>query len=275
MGSVLDRRVAIITGAASGFGEATARRFHQEGARVVLADINEEGAKSVAESLGENALGIGADVSQAAQVSAVVDAAVQAFGGLDIMVNNAGLIHGKYSVEDLPEEEFDRIVNVNLRGPFLGIKYAVPALRKSSHAVILNTASVGALVPRALTSMYSATKAAIMMLTRSAAIDLGPHIRVNAVCPLTSPTGLLAAGAASVGATYDDFVVRLENDAKHAVPLGRLVRPDEVAAALTFLASDEAAFITGVSLPIDGGRSAGDPSGKVLVASLDQDPGDQ
>lgn len=270
MGSVLDGRVAIVTGAASGFGAATARRFVEEGAKVLLADVNEEGAKSVAESLGEHARGIGVDVSNAPQVAAMVDAAVQAFGGLDILVNNAGLIHAKYSVEDVPLEEFDRVVNVNLRGPFLGIKYAVPALRESAHAVILNTASVGALVPRALTSIYSATKAAIMMLTRSAAIDLGPQIRVNAVCPLTSPTGLLAPGAASLGLPYDDFVARLENDARQSVPLGRLLRPDEVAAALTFLASDEAAFITGVSLPIDGGRSAGDPSGKAVVLAGDR-----
>lgn len=270
MSGVLDGRIAVITGAASGFGAATARRFHAEGASVVVADLDAEGAKRVAESLGGNALGLGVDVSKSDQVAAMIDTATSAFGGLDILVNNAGIIHAKGSIETLEETDFDRIVNVNLRGPYLGIKHAVPALRRSSHAVILNTASVGALVPRLHTSIYSATKAGIISLTRSAALDLAPDIRVNAVCPLASATPFLAGGAGGGGATYDAYVARMQENAERDVPMGRLVRPEEVAAAFVFLASDDAAFITGVALPIDGGRSAGDTVGRVGVNTADQ-----
>ena len=262
MSGGLDGRIAIVTGAASGFGAATAKRFQAEGVRVVVADIDAEGAKAVAESLGGDAIGIGVDVTQSDQVEAMVTAAVDTFGGLDILVNNAGIIHTKGSIETLAETEFDRIVNVNLRGAFLGIKYATPVLRRSEHAVILNTASVGALVPRLHTSIYSATKAAIISLTRSAALDLAPQIRVNAVCPLASPTPFLAGGAGGGGEIYDAYVARMQADARRNVPMARLVRPEEVAAAFVFLASDDAAFITGVALPIDGGRSAGDSIGR-------------
>lgn len=265
MAGVLEDRTAIVTGAASGFGEATARRFHAEGARVIVADLDEKGAGRVADSLGEGALGIGVDVSKSAEVAEMVDLAVATFGGLDILVNNAGIIHAKASIETIEEPEFDRIMNVNLRGAYLGIKHAVPVLRQSEHAVILNTSSVGALVPRMFTSIYSATKSAILTLTRSAALDLAPDIRVNAVCPLASPTPFLAGSAGGGGAIYDEYVARMKEDAKHNVPMRRLVRPEEVAAAFTFLASDEAAFITGIALPVDGGRSAGDTSGRVGV----------
>lgn len=258
MTGVLDGRVCVVTGAASGFGEATARRFHAEGARVVVADLDADGARRVATSLGADALAIAVDVRHSEQVAAMVAAAADTFGGLDVLVNNAGIIHAKDSIESLAEDDFDRIVDVNLRGAFLGIKHAVPVLRRSRHAVILNTASVGALIPRRHTSIYSATKAAVISLTRSAALDLAPQIRVNALCPLASPTPFLAGGAGGGGATYDAYVERMRSDAQRTVPLGRLVRPEEVAAAFTFLASDEAAFITGVALPIDGGRSAGD-----------------
>lgn len=269
MTGVLEGRIAIVTGAASGFGQATARRFHAEGAKVVLADIDAQGAKIVADSLGDNTLAIGVDVSKSIEVAGMVEAATQTFGGLDILVNNAGIIHAKGSIETLSESDFDRIVNVNLRGPFLGIKHAVPALRCSRNAVILNTASVGALVPRMFTAIYSATKSGILTLTKSAALDLAPTIRVNAVCPLASPTPFLAGGAGGGGAVYDAYVARMEEDAHHNVPMGRLVRPDEVAAAFTFLASDEAGFITGIALPIDGGRSAGDTAGRVGVSAAD------
>ncbi|MDQ7905556.1 SDR family oxidoreductase [Phytohabitans sp. ZYX-F-186] len=258
MTGVLSGRIAVVTGAASGFGAATALRFHAEGARVVVADRDGDGVKRVAEALGGDALGMTVDVSRTEDVARMVEAAVDTFGGLDILVNNAGIIHAKGSIETLAEAEFDRIVDVNLRGTFLGIKHAVPVLRRSRHAVILNTASVGALVPRINTSIYSATKAGIISLTRSAALDLAPAIRVNAVCPLASATPFLAGGAGGGGAVYDAYVAGMTSDARHSVPLGRLVRPEEVAAAFTFLASDDAAFITGVALPIDGGRSAGD-----------------
>jgi len=233
---------------------------------VVVADINAEAAKGVAASIGEGAIAVGVDVTVAAQVAGTVDVAVEEFGGLDIMVNNAGVIHAKMSVETIPEEEFDRIVSINLRGTFLGIKYATPALRRSGGGVILNTASVGAIMPRMHTAAYSATKAAIITLTRSAAMDLAPQIRVNAVCPAASPTQFLVGSAGGDGAVYDAYVASMAVNAQQSIPLGRLAEPADVAAAFAFLASDDAAFITGIALTVDGGRSAGDSTGRVGVA---------
>jgi 3-oxoacyl-[acyl-carrier protein] reductase len=262
----LEGRTAVVTGAASGFGEATARRLHAEGANVLVADINAEGAKTVAESIGAGAIATGVDITVGAQVADAIALAVEEFGGLDIMVNNAGVIHAKMSVETIPDEEFDRIVDINLRGTFLGIKHATPALRKRGGGVILNTASIGAIMPRMFTAAYSATKAGIITLTRSAAIDLAPQIRVNAVCPAASPTQFLKGSAGGGGAVYEAYVASMQSNAHQSIPLGRLAEPNDVAAAFAFLASDDAAFITGIALPVDGGRSAGDTAGRVGVA---------
>lgn len=265
MSGKLEGRVTIITGAASGFGEAAARRFQVEGARVVVADIDLSGATRVAESIGNGALAASVDVSDSEQVAALVALAEDEFGGLDVMVNNAGVIHAKMSIEDIPEAEFDRMVNINLRGTFLGIKHATPALRRRGRGVILNTASIGAVLPRMYTSAYSATKSGIIMLTRSASMDLAPEIRVNAVCPAASPTQFLQGSAGGSGAAYDAYVANMQANAHQSIPLGRLADPDDVGAAMVFLASDDAAFITGIALPIDGGRSAGDYVGRVGV----------
>lgn len=257
-------RVVLVTGAASGFGEATARRFHAEGAAVVVADVDEDNAKRVAAALGTDALAVGVDVRVDARVRAMVAATTAAFGRLDVLVNNAGIIHAKAPLEEIDDATFDRVVDVNLRGVVHGFRHGVPALRASGGGVVLNTASVGALLPRRHTALYSATKAGILSLTRTAAMDLAPEIRVNAVCPLAAATPFLA-GSAGDRAALPEYVARIRQDAERSVPLGRLATPDDVAAAFAFLASDDAAFITGVALPVDGGRTAGDTTGRVGV----------
>jgi 3-oxoacyl-[acyl-carrier protein] reductase len=277
-------RVVLVTGAASGFGEATVRRFHAEGAAVVVADVDEGGAKRVVDSLESRSLAVAVDVRVDAQVRALMAAAVSAFGRLDVLVNNAGIIHAKAPLEEIDDETFDRVVDVNLRGVVHGFRHGVPALRASGGGVILNTASVGALLPRRNTAVYSATKAAILSLTRTAAMDLAPNIRVNAVCPLAADTPFLAgsvgaaagagtsarhgggaSGGGASGGAVADYVARIRQDAERSVPLGRLATPADVAAAFAFLASDDASFITGVALPVDGGRTAGDTVGRVGV----------
>jgi 3-oxoacyl-[acyl-carrier protein] reductase len=259
-----DGRVVLVTGAASGFGEATVRRFHAEGAAVVVADVDEGGAKRVADSLESRSLAVAVDVRVDAQVRALMAATVSAFGRLDVLVNNAGIIHAKAPLEEIDDETFDRVVDVNLRGVMHGFRHGVPAMRASGGGVILNTASVGALLPRRNTALYSATKAGILSLTRTAAMDLAPDIRVNAVCPLAADTPFLA-GSVGTGGAVGEYVARIRQDAERSVPLGRLATPADIAAAFAFLASDDASFITGVALPVDGGRTAGDTVGRVGV----------
>lgn len=261
----LSGRTAIVTGAASGFGAATARRFHAEGAKVVLADLDEAGAAAIASELGGDALAVRVDVTRSDDVAALMTTAVSAFGGLDIMVNNAGIIHAKGPIEEIDLETFDRIMAVNLRGVFLGIKHSVPHLRRSEHGVILNTASVGALRPRRQTSVYSASKLAVISLTQSAALELAPRIRVNAVCPVAADTPFLAGSAGGSGDILDRYRAQMAADAVNSVPMGRLATPEDVAAVYTFLASDDAAFLTGLAIPVDGGRSAGDATGAVGI----------
>lgn len=266
IGRRLEGRVAIVTGAASGFGAATARRFHAEGSRVVVADRDVEGAARVAAELGDGAIAVGVDVSNDDDVALMVAQAVSAFGGLDIMVNNAGIIHAKTPIEEIDVDMFDRVVAVNVRGTFLGIKHAAAHLRRSGRGVILNTASVGALRPRKQTSVYSATKSAIISLTQSAALELAPEIRVNAVCPLAADTPFLAGGAGGTGEVLDRYRAQIAADAVNSVPMARLATPEDVAGVFAFLASDDAAFLTGLAIPIDGGRTAGDSTGTVGIA---------
>ncbi len=247
-------KVAIVTGAASGFGEAIAKSFATEGASVVIADVNEEDGKRVVsqiEEAGVRALFIRTDVSRARDVRAMIEAAIGTFGGLDILVNNAGFSHRAMPMWDLPEEEFDRVFATNTKGVYLGVKYAVPALRARGGGVIVNTASIGAVAPRPGVTAYNATKGAVVTMTRGLAVELAPFkIRVNAVNPVASETGFVR-GAMGV----DTFPEGVRKSLIAGIPLGRLTEPGDVAAAVLFLASDEAAFLTGVCLDVDGGRS--------------------
>lgn len=246
----LKDKVAVITGGASGFGEAMARRFVAEGAKVMVADMNAAGAKAVADSIGDAARSIGADVTKAAEADAMIAATVDAFGKLDILVNNAGAPQYINNFEDVTEDEIDLIFNVNVKSWLLTSRAAIPHLAANGGGSIINTASVAGLRPRAGAAWYNASKAAACSLTLTMAAELAAkNIRVNALCPVAAETPLF------------EGVVGEITDAKRerftaTIPLGRLAVPDDVASAAVYLASDEATFMTGVLLPIDGGRTA-------------------
>ena len=250
----LKDKVALITGAASGIGRAAALRFAMEGARVVVADIQDAMGEDTATTIraaGGDATFVHADVSRAADAEAMVEAAVARFSRLDILFNNAGV--GKHiPFEALTEAEWDRIVDINLRGVFLGCRYGVPALRRAGGGVILNTASQSGLQGHPNNQAYCAAKAGVINFTRSLAKDLARHnIRVNAICPGGTDTPILR-GYIPAGES-PDYVARM---LAPRTPFGRLARPEEIAAAALFLVSDDASFISGVALPVDGAASA-------------------
>jgi len=247
-------RIAVVTGAASGFGAAIARCFAAEGARIVAADVDDARGKQLAAGIcdsGGAALFVAVDVSRADQVKAMIAAAVGEYGGLDILVNNAGFSHRMMPLWELPEEDYDRVFAVNTKGVYLGAKYAVPVLRERGGGVIVNIASIGAVAPRPGVTAYNATKGAVVTMTRGLAMEVAPYrIRVNAVNPVASETGFFK-GALGVDALPDP----IRKGLIQGIPLGRLAEPLDVATAVLFLASEDAAFLTGVCLDVDGGRS--------------------
>jgi 3-oxoacyl-[acyl-carrier protein] reductase len=244
----LANKVAIVTGAASGFGKAIAETFAREGAKVVVADINGQGARGVAQGIGAPAIHVAADVSKRADVEAMVGEAVNAFGGLDIMVNNAGTTHRNQPMLDVTEAEFDRIFAVNVKSVYLAALACVPEMEKRGGGVIINTASTAGVRPRPGLTWYNSSKGAVITMTKSMAAELAPKkIRVCAINPVAGETALLAE---FLGADTP------ENRAKFiaSIPLGRLSLPADVANAALFLASPESSMITGVALEVDGGR---------------------
>ncbi|MCP4327639.1 MAG: glucose 1-dehydrogenase [Alphaproteobacteria bacterium] len=248
----LSGKAAIVTGAASGFGAGIARRFAAEGAAVVVADLNESGARAVADDIangGGRAVACAADVAKDGDVRAMVDTAVDAFGGLDILVNNAGIPQKNGPMLDVDEATFDRIFAVNVKSIYLSALHAVPLLRARGGGVIVNTASTAGIRPRPGLVWYNGSKGAVVSLTKAMAIELaGDKIRVNALCPVAGDTPMLA-----------DFMGG-DTPEKRAqfiatIPLGRFSTPDDLANAALFLASDEAVFLTGVAMEVDGGRT--------------------
>jgi 3-oxoacyl-[acyl-carrier protein] reductase len=246
----LDGTIAIVTGAGSGFGEAIARRFAAEGARVVVADLRSDAAERVADEIGQAAISVTADVGSAADVSTVVSETVRRFGAPNILVNNAGTTHRNQPLLETDEASFDRVFRVNVKSIYHFMHAAVPVMRDAGGGVILNVGSTAGIRPRPGLTWYNASKGAVNLMSRSLAVELAPwNIRVNALCPVAGETPLLEAllGVPDTPENRAKFIA--------SVPLGRLCRPSDVAAAALYLASDEAEFITGVEFPIDGGRT--------------------
>ena len=248
----LQDRIAIVTGAGSGFGEGIAKHFASLGAKIIVADIVLESAKRVAAEIQESggqAAPIYVDVTQDAAVAGMVKFALDTFGKLDILVNNAGTTHKNQPMLNVDEKTFDRVYAVNVKSIYLGARHAVPVFRSQGYGVIINIASTAGHRPRPGLTWYNGSKGAAIILTKSMAVELAPDkIRVNAINPVMGETGLLS-----------EFLPGEDNEASRqkiisTIPLGRLSRPIDIAKACAFLASDEADFITGVCLEVDGGR---------------------
>jgi NAD(P)-dependent dehydrogenase (short-subunit alcohol dehydrogenase family) len=246
----LEGKRTLVTGGAQGLGQAVATLFAERGARVAIADINGEAADGAAAEIGGEAIGVRCDVTDPAQVRAAIEQTVQAFGGLDVLVNNAGIEIGKPLVE-ISDEEFKLLFDINVTGVFYGIKYGTPALAES-RGCIINMSSVAGLAGVPLLGAYCASKAAVLRLTQTAAIELrDAGIRVNAICPSFIKTEmvdrLVAPFEAATGANFDDLAAQAQ---------GRLGTPQEVAETAAFLASDDASFITGSQYVLDNALTA-------------------
>jgi 3-oxoacyl-[acyl-carrier protein] reductase len=245
----LQGKVALVTGAASGFGEGIAREYAAQGARVAVADLNLEGARRVAAEVGGIALG--GDVSRAADVAALVEGTVGAFGGLDVVVNNAGWTYRNQPSIEVEEEAFDRVFATNVKSVFLMAKAAYPALVARGGGSFITISSTAGLRPRPGLTWYNGTKGAVNVFTQSLAQEwAGQNIRVNAICPVMGVTGLTTSfmGTEDTPENRQRFLA--------TIPIGRLSTPADIANACVWLAEDSSSFVTGVLLPVDGGRTA-------------------
>jgi NAD(P)-dependent dehydrogenase (short-subunit alcohol dehydrogenase family) len=268
----LDGKRAVITGAASGIGEATARLFIAEGATVVLADTDELRGKRIAGELGDRARFVTTDVSAEADVDHAVATSVEAFGGLDVMFNNAGVPGSTGGVEEIEVETWDRTIAVHLRGVFLGIRAAARIMRPQGHGSIINTSSVAASRANMAGHDYSAAKAAITHLTETTANELGEGgVRVNAVCPGAIATSIFGRAAGLDGEEAQRTVDFMATVLSEAAPIRRVGRPADIAETVLWLASDASGFVTGQAIAVDGGlltgslrRNAPMASGEVL-----------
>jgi NAD(P)-dependent dehydrogenase (short-subunit alcohol dehydrogenase family) len=254
----LDGKVAIITGGASGIGAASVRCFASEGARVVIADVQDERGARLSDELDGQAVYIHTDVSQESHVEQLIARTVEQFGRLDCMFNNAGIPGPDYAVAETPMDEFDRAMNVLLRGVFLGIKYAAPVLAEQKSGSIISTASVAGLRTGSGGHVYSAAKAAVIHLTRSVAMELGEQgVRVNCICPGGIATPIFGKAMGLSPEAADDTVRAMQLILSAAQPIQRAGLPEDVAQAALWLASDDASFVNGHALVVDGGLIGG------------------
>jgi NAD(P)-dependent dehydrogenase (short-subunit alcohol dehydrogenase family) len=253
----LEHKIAVITGGASGIGEAAVRKFVEEGARVVIADVQEEKGKQLAQALGEGAFFQKTDVSKEADIQNLVQATVQRFGYFDCWYNNAGFGFATKSITDTPTEEFDIQVGVLLRGTFLGIKHAAAVMKRQKSGTIVNTSSVAGIAGGYSSQAYSAAKAGVISLTQSAALELGESgIRVNCVCPGNIVTPIFVRG---IPFTEEEERRSLETvaEALSHNPLKRAGTPEDVANLALWLASDDSSFVNGQAIVVDGGMTSG------------------
>ncbi|MDE0590313.1 SDR family oxidoreductase [Halocynthiibacter sp. C4] len=244
----LNGKTAIVTGGASGFGAGIARKFIAEGARVMIVDINGDAAKEMAQELGDAAVSFEANMAKAADVEALAKAVIAEFGALDILVNNAGITHLPMAMEEVSEEEFDRVLAVNAKSVFLTAKYIVPHMKEQGQGAILNVASTAGVSPRPRLSWYNASKGWMITATKAMAVELAPlGVRVNAINPVAGETPLLKS---FMGEDTPEVRAKFLS----TIPLGRFSTPEDMGAAAAFLCSDEASMITGVAMEVDGGR---------------------
>jgi 3-oxoacyl-[acyl-carrier protein] reductase len=245
-------KVAVVTGGGSGFGEGIARRFAEEGAKVVVNDVNHQAGDKVARDIkeaGGTAMFVKADVAVSAEVKAMVEKTLSSYGRLDCMVNNAGVTHKNRPMLEVDEAEFDRIFAVNVKAIYLAALHVVPVMRAQGGGNIITTASTAGLRPRPGLTWYNGSKGAAITLTKSMAAELAKdNIRVNCLCPVIGDTGLteMFIGMPNTPENRAKFVA--------TIPMGRMSKPSDIANAALYLASDEANFITGVALEVDGGR---------------------
>ncbi|WP_299753320.1 SDR family oxidoreductase [uncultured Boseongicola sp.] len=244
----LKDKCAIVTGGASGFGNGIVRKFVAEGARVVIADMNRSGAEALASELGDAAAAVQVNVAVNADVAAMTAFALERFGRIDILVNNAGITHMPAAMEDISEEDFDRVFAVNAKSVYLTARHIVPLLKAQGAGAILNVASTAAVSPRPRLSWYNASKGWMTTATKGMAVELAPHgVRVNAINPVAGETPLLKMFMGE-----DTPEVRAKFLA--TIPMGRFSTPEDMGNAACYLCSDEASMVTGVCMEVDGGR---------------------
>ncbi len=246
----LQGKTAMVTGGASGFGRGIAETFGREGANVVILDLNQAGAQEVASSISNHALAIEGDVTKKSDIDRAVAQTVEQFGRLDIVVNNAGWTHVNQPMLEVDEDEFDRVFNINVKSIYLMTHAVVPLMRSQGGGVMINIGSTAGIRPRPGLTWYNGSKGAVNLMSRSMAVELAPdRIRVNAVAPVMGESAMLER--------FMGLPDTPENRAKFVagIPLGRMSKPSDVANACLYLASDEAEFITGVVLEVDGGRT--------------------
>lgn len=244
----LEGKTALVTGGASGFGEGIVRKFVREGARVAIADINAAAAARLADEFGDKAIAVVVDVSSNDSVAAMAKTVLDRFGGLDILVNNAGITHLPAALEDVSEEDFDRVLAVNAKSVFLTARHIVPVMKQKRAGAILNVASTAGVSPRPRLNWYNCSKGWMITATKTMAVELAPSgVRVNAINPVAGETPLLKSFMGG-----DTPEIRAKFLA--SIPLGRFSTPEDIGNAACFLCSDEAAMITGVAMEVDGGR---------------------